>query len=112
MLLVHDDFGFHEIDDGALKSLQQRLRGYECRTWQEILHSSRDSPDHFLPVDKMCKEAQRLLEESTVGDVDQVLSLRIGKKARMWAIMQEHGTALLLWWDPEHLVYKMNVTGN
>lgn len=112
MLLVHDDFGFHEMDGAALQNLQQRLRGYECRTWREILHSSKDSPDHFLPRDKVCKEAQNLLERSGVGDVDEILSLRVGKRCRLWGVMQENGTALLLWWDPKHLVYKMNVKDN
>jgi hypothetical protein len=112
MVLSHDELGFHEIDEAALKNLQQRLRGYECRTWQEILHSKIHPEDHFLPVDKMSKEAQGLLEQSGVGDVDEVVSLRVGKKCRLWGIMQPFGTLLILWWDPKHLVYPMNIKDN
>jgi hypothetical protein len=112
MVLVHDDFGFHEIDGVALKNLQQRLRGYECRTWRDILHARQHSDDHFMPVDKISKEARTLLEQSGVGDVDEVVSLRVGGKCGMWGIMQSGGTLLILWWDPKHLVYEMNVKGN
>ncbi|HEX9457582.1 MAG TPA: hypothetical protein VGA84_00480 [Thermoanaerobaculia bacterium] len=112
MVLAHDDFGFHQIDSSALKNLQQRLRGYECRSWREILHSKQHPDDHFMPVADISKEAQELLERSGVGDVDEVVSLRVGKKCRMWGIMQSGGTLLILWWDPKHLVYKMNVKSN
>jgi len=112
MLLVHDDLGWHAIDGQALQNLQQRLRGYECRTWQEILHDKIHSPDHLMAVNKLSKVAQTELRRSGVGDIDEIVSLRIGRRCRAWGVMQENGTLLLLWWDPKHLVYKMNVTDN
>lgn len=113
MLLVHDVFGWHRINATRLANLQQRLRGYECRTWKEILHPpKKHPPDHFTPVESICRDAQKLLDASGLGDTDELVSLRIGGKGRLWGIMQTGGTLLVLWWDPDHLVYPMNIADN
>lgn len=112
MLLIDDQFGWHRIDDTKLRNLQQRLRGYECRTWKEILHPpKKHPPDHFMPVADICRDAQKLLESAGLSDTDHLVSLRIGGKGRVWGILQG-GVLLILWWDPDHLVYPMNPADN
>jgi len=79
--------------------------------WREILAPGDKRLHHYMPVSDICSEAQRQLEDKKLGDTDSLVSLRIKQRERVWGILQ--GSALLLlWWDPEHLVYPMNIKDN
>jgi len=54
-----------------------------------------------LEVAKLIPEAQRRLKQKRLGDVEDVVSLRVGKRRRVWGIRYGR-TLYLLWWDPDH----------
>lgn len=87
--------------------IQERLKAFESMTLGEMIGKQ----NHLIPVEQLCKEAERRLVELRLDDVTSLFSLRITKIERVWAVL-EHNVAILLWWDPEHQVYPMNVTDN
>jgi hypothetical protein len=112
MLMVHQDFGWRDIDAAQLERLRTRLKSFESMTWREILHPPQRHPqNHLMRVDHICKPAQELLEAEGLADIEQLVSLRIGQAERIWGILQA-GVLLILWWDPNHLVYPMNLANN
>jgi|GEM_PF-4439312 len=46
-----------------------------------------------------------------IYEYDEVLSLRVTKAERVWGLKAPVGIDLL-WWDPAHSVYPMNVADN
>ena len=51
----------------------------------------------------VCKEAKRRLENREI-ETDELISLRMGTKKRLWGI-REGSVFHILWWDPEHQVW-------
>jgi hypothetical protein len=101
-LEFNDPFGWHEIDAMTLRCIQEKLSSFESMTWSEILIVAKKQ-NHNVEVYKLCKEAINRLEELGLDDLDQLLSLRLQGKERIWGIL-ERGVITLLWWDPEHQV--------
>jgi hypothetical protein len=89
------------------------LRSFECNTWRELLaQGGGKKRHHYMPVDEICKDAQVRLSEINQDDIDQQLfSFRIDQKKRLWGIVDRH-ILKILWWDPEHQVYPMNIADN
>lgn len=77
-----------------------KLRNFDSMTWNEI---ERDK-HHFLTPTSLSKEAQKRLSALNRSDsVDSLFSFRLGAKERV--ICFRYGDlALLLWYDPKHLV--------
>jgi len=94
-----DPFGWHEIERVKLDEIRNKLANFESMTWGEIL--GRNS--HLIPVGDICKGARDRLEALKQDDIDELLSLRLSGKQRIWGILEEQALKLL-WWDPEHLV--------
>lgn len=92
------------MEDG-LRALAA-LGELERLTWREILQ--RDGKrNHVIPVYKLEKFAQEHLKRTKLADVDDLISLRVSGKERLWGIPQ--GSALLvLWWDPDHRIYTVS----
>lgn len=101
----------HEIDlDGKwgwlnaelqclLQTIIPKLHDYESMTWAEI----EGSGSHFIDTDTICKGARDRLEEINKDDSEELFSLRISARQRVWGVRS--GTQLnVLWWDPEHEV--------
>ena len=91
-----------------LEHLHERLRSFESMTWNEI---DRAKSCGSIAVAQLCKEARDRLMEIRQDDVDHLYKLRITQKGRVWSIRDGH-IFLLLWWDPDHTVYPMNITDN
>lgn len=105
-----DPFGWHEVDGDKLKVLRSQLAGIEGNTWGDLL--VRDGKhNHFIPVEKICPQAKARLEALHLDDTDALLSLRVGGTERVWGIL-ELNVLKILWWDPLHLIYPMNVANN
>lgn len=67
--------------------------------WSEILNRN----SHAVPISKICPEAQGRLKELKQDDVDELISLRLTGKKRVWGI-RDQNILKILWWDPEHTV--------
>ncbi len=95
-------FGWQEIGRAALEDVRAKLSNFESMTWNQILVEARKQ-NHSIPVWDLCQEAQARLETIGLEDTEEVISLRLSGKERVWGIRQ--GAALLvLWWDPDHRV--------
>jgi len=54
-------------------------------------------------VASIIKDAQKRLEELKLDDVDQLYSLRLNGRERLWGI-RSNDKFSILWWDPEHQI--------
>lgn len=95
------------IDAPALRKVRERLGHLERMTFGEI----EGHQHHEIPSARLSSEARRRLRDLRLDDFDTVLSLRIGKRERVWGL-KSAGGVLLLWWDPRHSVYPVDTTGN
>ena len=78
----------------------EKMRNFEKKKWSEILGGDHYQ-NHKIRVSRIRKEAQKRLKELGHDDQEELVSLRLTNKQRLWAIQLE-GKAFLLWWDPNH----------
>jgi hypothetical protein len=95
-------FGWHILDANGIASILEKLANFETMTWKEILLDAKKQ-NHNVSVDKLIKEAQDRLTEISLDDLDELTSLHLTGKGRVWGIIDQ-GVMNLLWWDPEHQV--------
>jgi len=95
-------FGWHILDANGIASILEKLANFETMTWREILLDAKKQ-NHNVSVDKLIKEAQDRLTEISLDDLDELTSLHLTGKGRVWGIIDQ-GVMNLLWWDPEHQV--------
>lgn len=69
-------------------------------TWGEV--EGRES--HFIDVDNCSTKAQKRLKEIDLDDVEQLFSLRIGGKKRIFD-WRRGSVFYVLWWDPDHKIF-------
>ena len=76
-----------------------KLQQYETMTWGEI----EGEGSHFINVDNCSQEARRRLREIELDDLEQLFSLRIGGRERIFG--RRGGSVFyVLWWDPDHKI--------
>jgi hypothetical protein len=92
-------YGWHEVDGATLLYIREKLKLFESMTLNEIL-----GPNHHkVRIDQLCSTAQSRLAELRLDDVEELISLRLTGRQRVWGVL-EHNVVILLWWDPEHQV--------
>lgn len=96
-----------QMDTAMMLHVHQQLSHFETRTWSEI----ESSQNHAIEVWKLSDKAQQRLREIELDDIEEVFSLRLGAKLRVFGI-RDHAILRLLWWDPEHRVYKTKGADN
>ena len=102
-LEIQGPFGWGVLDREKLEQIRRRLADFETMTWSEILIGGKKR-NHTIQVADLPGENQRRLREIGQGDVDQLVSLSVSGRERIFGILDK--TVLrLLWWDPEHQVY-------
>lgn len=101
-------WGSDKSQHSCVASACDKLRSFNKQKWSEVRTSGNSHP---IAVDNLCKEAKDRLLVRQVEDIDEVWSVRINKKQRVWGIRR--GAILdVLWWDPEHQVYPMDIKKN
>ncbi len=63
--------------------------------------------NHNISVDDLVKEAQDRLFEIFSEQLDELTSLRLTGKGRVWGQINE-GVMELIWWDAEHWICESN----
>jgi hypothetical protein len=99
---VIDPFGWHKIPADK-HEIRGKLAGFEGQTWADIIMRSQNN-HHFMPVTKICEQAQERLNALRLEDTDALFSLRLSGPERIWGIL-DNGVLLVLWWDHFHVVY-------
>lgn len=107
-----------DIDDGGpwgwdqitcpefLRKIWEKMRNFEKQNWGEILGTD-NRRNHPISVNRIIKEARQRLRDLGHDDVEELISFRITKRQRIWAIRRQN-QAFLLWWDPKHEVYPVD----
>lgn len=101
-------WGWNKATEANLRAICERLIGFEAMTWGEI---ERARSCNEMPVDECAPEATRRLIEIGREQFETLFKLRIPLCQRLWGIREAH-TFQILWWDPDHTVYPMNVADN
>jgi len=97
---VEGEWGWGKIRDvKTLIDIKDKLKHIENNTWEEIGKNG----SHFVEVQKLCKKARNRLRELSLDDYDQLYSLRLSAKERIWGTIEQE-VFYVLWWDPEHSV--------
>lgn len=92
-------FGFCVLPAAAAQKILSKLGDFEGMTWQDIERGG----SHNVSVEKLSKAARDRLTEINQDDLDELFSLRLSGKERIWGI-RDRAVLRLLWWDPEHEV--------
>jgi hypothetical protein len=105
---INSNWGLKAIknrDDFFEKELFPKLKNFENNNWEEIERQTHGrenkSKHHSVTIDKIIREAQNRLNELNLNDIDELFSLRLDGKFRIWGI-RKFGYLQILWLDPEH----------
>ncbi len=94
-----------------LDKLYPKLKEYEKLTWDEIENqkygSEGKTKNHPIPKSSLIKEAQDRLKELKQDDIDEVYSLRLEGKLRVFGI-REDNCLKIIWVDTNHEVCTSN----
>ena len=80
--------------------LANKINSQESINWASL----KTSGSHNISVEKLSKAAKKRLSEIGYDDIDELFSLRISGKERIWGIRDRYALKIL-WWDPKHEVY-------
>ena len=88
--------------------VHDQLGSFETMTWTEIYQAVGDKKSgnkhHNVPVEACSQAAQKRLVELKADDLDQIFTLRLGNKHRLWGV--KDGRVLrFIWDDRNHTVY-------
>lgn len=86
-------------NDTLWKAILEKLANFETMTWEEIIRGG----SHPIKVSDLCSNAQKRLREIKQDDIEELFSLRLEGKPRIWGIRNQ-GILKILWWDPNHEV--------
>ena len=82
-----------------LEEIVPKLHHFETMTWSQIEGAN----SHFVAFEDLCKEARDRLGTLDMENIENLFSLRLSGRERVWG-HREGETFQVLWWDPEHLV--------
>ena len=85
------------IDDWLL--ILNKMKQWETMTWNSIAGHR----DHSIRVDTLSPEALKRLAQINLDDIDEVFSLHIDGKKRLFGI-RDRNIFRVLWWDKGHQV--------
>lgn len=84
------------------------LVSLETMTWAEIECASggrkQGNNNHFVPTSSFSKEARERLEEIEMDDLEEMFSLRIQGRYRIYG-KRVHRVLQIIWFDFQHEVY-------
>jgi len=96
-------WGWGDMDAKTLKYVHGKLAQFETMTWAEVNHPNTGC--HPIKIKDLCSEAQKRLADIKVVEFEEELfSLHLSGKERLWGI-RDHHLFQILWWDPSHEVY-------
>ncbi len=83
-----------------------KLKDFEGKNWNEIQreyygNEKRKTKHHAIPVDHLVKDAQNRLKVLGIRDIDELFSLRLDGKFRIFGI-RKFGCLQIIWFDPNH----------
>lgn len=92
-------WGWHLAAPDARQNVYEKLRTLEVTHWYDLDRSG----SHSVARDRLIRDAQRRLETLKRDDEDEIYSLRLSGKERVWGFRRQN-VLEILWWDPNHEV--------
>lgn len=92
-------WGWGNIDGHSLQDFFRKLFNFQGYTLQNL----RGQGSHWVNIDSLSPNAQRRLREINQEDLEDLFSLRLAGKNRVWCI-RDRNNLKLLWWDSRHEV--------
>lgn len=87
-----------------------KLKSFETMSWENINNTEKNN-SHNVSLDKITSGARRRLKEIKIEDIDELYSLRLDGKSRIWGIRK--GSVLkIIWWDPHHQICPSSKKGS
>jgi len=100
-------WGWEKITTKQLADALAKVKNFEKQKWSEILNAThgRDnkSKHHRVSTERVCGEAQKRLADRKLDDLQELFSLRLSAKIRIWGKL-ENEVFHFIWFDPEHTV--------
>jgi hypothetical protein len=87
-----DPFGWHRIHGTLLLEIREKLRNFETMTWSQIIGPQ----SHMVSRDSLCKNAQERLVQLKLDEIDELFSLRLSGKERVWGLLEHNVLTLLM----------------
>lgn len=91
-----------------MRRILDRLKAFESMKWKEI---DRTKSCGLMEVSAICKEAKDRLIETNREEFGTLYKLRVDQRGRVWGV-RLLDVFHVLWWDPDHGVYPMNIADN
>ena len=100
LLDLSGPFGWKNINaDEIWDIFSVKIKDKEHINWNEL----KSAGSHNVEYSNLTKIAQKRLAEIGQNDIDELFSLRLTGKTRIWGIRDRYQLKIL-WWDPEHKV--------
>ncbi|HSW86595.1 MAG TPA: hypothetical protein VLG49_03745 [Rhabdochlamydiaceae bacterium] len=96
-------WGWNKFDPEQIQEVFQKIFDSQKLTWQIL----RENGSHFVQVSSLSAEAQKRLTELQKDEWEELFSLRLTGRIRIWGI-KDGNILWLLWWDPNHGVCPSN----
>ena len=90
-------------DPAQLAEVISKLKEFEGQNWSQLTATG----SHPISISTLHSSAQDRLQELRLDEYDELMSLRLTGRIRIWAywVAGQENIMRLLWWDPEHQVY-------
>src|ERR1700722_2116067 len=75
-------WGWNKFDSSQIQQVLQKIFESQKLTWQDL----RNNGSHFVDREDLCSEAQKKLVQIQKEDLDQLFSLRLTGRKRIWCI--------------------------
>lgn len=98
----------------CLSDLMKRLKDFEGMTWREIFSDTsgrkNNTKNHPIPIVDIIKPAQRRLKEINLDDFEELYSLTITGRQRLWGVIV-NGVYCVVWLDLDHEIFPSSKRG-
>lgn len=102
-------FGTSVFRNEWCKHILGKLKEFESKSWAIIANDSSGKTsgtrNHHVSVSKIDRSAQKRLRRIEMEDVDQLYSLRLTGKKRLFGVIHNY-VLKVLWYDPNHEIFK------
>lgn len=101
MMDTNWSYGWDKVDSDTFWSdIYPRLKDFESMKLSQILINDR-SNHHNISRSKLIRDAQKRLDDIGLDDLDEVFSLRLTGKHRIFGKLS-NAVLNVIWWDPKH----------
>ncbi|MDR1640098.1 MAG: hypothetical protein LBT59_10415 [Clostridiales bacterium] len=110
----NNNWSFKEATDvDVICTVLERLKALELQPWSKICNTTveNNSLHHEILIKDLSPVAIKRLKELNLTDQlsifdDSLFSMRVNGSIRLWGVIDWNGLFKIIWFDPNHEVYK------